>query len=418
METNQMKGINRIELDSGLVLLTEKRPNTKKTALLSGVRVGSAHEDDRLNGGSHFNEHLLFKSNRHRSARQITEDLEYSGAVINAYTTWKYTAFSAKVPHKELPKAVEILFQAATNFSYNRDEFETERQVILTEIQNFINSPGRYSLTGLFIPKLFKGTPLERKVEGTVEAMGSVVKEELEGFKKKYYVPNNMVIAAVGRFDERKLVGCVEDLFGSLDAKNPPHPDPSIDLTNKRRERVEERRDISQDYMCLGYRVPGYTRDVHSLELISSILSEGLSSRMYRELREKRGIGYGVGSIFHPVGREGMFITHVDGFDPERREEAKKIILEIFRDLKENIIPEKEFKGTKNLVISKYDDQLEKITDRAMMLLETEIYDIPYDFREKEKFIRGISREEIRKTAEDYFTDEYSLTVLEPKESE
>ncbi|MEA3254651.1 MAG: insulinase family protein, partial [Candidatus Altiarchaeota archaeon] len=180
METNQMKGINRIELDNGLVLLTEKRPNTKKAALLSGVRVGSAHEDDRLNGGSHFNEHLLFKSNRYRSARQITEDLEYSGAVINAYTTWKYTAFSAKVPHKELPKAVEILFQAATNFSYNRDEFETERQVIQTEIQNFINSPGRYSLTGLFIPKLFKGTPLERKVEGTTKAMGSVEKEELE----------------------------------------------------------------------------------------------------------------------------------------------------------------------------------------------------------------------------------------------
>ncbi|MEA3255090.1 MAG: insulinase family protein [Candidatus Altiarchaeota archaeon] len=225
-------------------------------------------------------------------------------------------------------------------------------------------------------------------------------------------------ITAVGRFDERKLVGCVEDLFGSLDAKNPPHQDPSIDLTNRKREEVEERRDISQVYMCLGYRVPGYTRDVHSLELISSILSEGLSSRMYRELREKRGIGYGVGSIFHPVGKEGMFITHVDGFDPERMEEAKKIILNIFRDLKENRIPEREFDGTKNLVMSKYDDQLERITNRAMMLLETEIYNIPYDFREKEKFIRGINREEIRKTTEDYLTDEYSLTVLKPKESE
>lgn len=414
METKQMKGINRIELDNGLVLLTEKRPNTKKTALLAGVRVGSAYEDERLNGGSHFNEHLLFKSNRHRSARQITEDLEYSGAIVNAYTTWKYTAFSAKVPYRRLPKAVEILFQAATNFSYRSDELETERQVILTEIRNVINSPARYSLTGLFIPKLFKGTPLEKKVEGTVDAMGSVKREELEKFKEEYYVPNNMVIAAVGRFNEKKLVECVEDLFSSLDAGNLPQHNPSIDLTNRRGEITEERRDISQVYMCLGYRVPGYTREVHALELLSSILSEGLSSRMYRELREKRGIGYSVGSIFHPIGKEGIFITHVDGFDPKRTEETKDVILKIFRDLKSNAISNREFNGTKNLMVSKYDDHLERIADRAIMLLETEICKVPYDFRKKAEFIRKTSREEVKKAAEDYLTDDYSLTILEP----
>ncbi|HDI73198.1 MAG: hypothetical protein DRO76_05050 [Candidatus Altiarchaeales archaeon] len=416
MEANKMKGINRIELDNGLVLLMEKRPNTKKTALLVGVKVGSINEDERLNGGSHFNEHLLFKSNKYRSARQISEDLEYSGAVINAYTTWKYTAFSAKVPYKELPKAIEILFQAATNFSYREDEFETERQVILTEIQNFINSPERYSLTGLFIPKLFEGTPLERTVEGTVETMGCVKKEELEKFKEKFYVPNNMVIAAVGKFDERKLVSSVENFFGSLDARNLPHSPTSIDLTNRRREKFEERKDISQVYMCLGYRVPGFShRDVHSLDLISSILSEGLSSRMYRELREKRGIGYSVGSIFHPIGREGMFITHVDGFDPKRMEEARDVILKIFKDLKENPISDREFNGVKNLMISRYDDQLERIMDRAMMLLEKEIYNIPYDFREKEKFIRKISKREIQISAENYLGDDYSLTILGPE---
>jgi len=159
----ELKDIKRVELDNGLVLLMEKTQNTKKTALLAGVRVGSVDESMKLNGGSHFNEHMLFKGNRYRSAREIAEDLEYSGTVINAYTTWKYTAFTAKAPYEHLNTAVEVINQAATNYSYIEEEFATERQVILTEIENFINSPDRYSLTGLFIPKLFEGTPLEKK---------------------------------------------------------------------------------------------------------------------------------------------------------------------------------------------------------------------------------------------------------------
>lgn len=413
----RMKGIGRYKLDNGLTLLTEKRPNTKKAALLVGVRVGSVNENERLYGGSHFNEHLLFKSNKYRTVSQISEDLEYSGTVINAYTTWKYTTFAAKTPYRELPRAIEILFQAATNFNYNEDEFETERQVILTEIQNFINSPERYSLTGLFIPTLFKGTPLERRVWGTVKSIGSVKKKELERFKERFYLPDNMVIIVVGKFDEDKVVRSVEDFFGSLEARRIPKSDFSINLKNKKREKFEGRRDISQVYMCLGYKVPGSShKDVHLLDLLSSILSEGLSSRMYKELRVKRGIGYSVGSFFYPIGKEGMFVTHVDGFDPKKLKEAKGVILKIFKDLKEKPISNREFNGTKNLMISKYDDHLERIMDRAMMLLEKEVYQVPYDFREMEKYIRKISKKEIQMAAERYLTDEYSLTILGPEE--
>jgi predicted Zn-dependent peptidase len=411
----ELKGVKRLELDNGLTLLTEKRPDTKKAALIAGVKVGSVDESPKVNGGSHFNEHLLFKTNRHRTAREIAEDLEYSGTIINAYTTWKYTAFTAKAPHKHLNTAVEVLHQAATNYSYKPEEFETERQVILTEIRNFINSPERYSMTGLFIPKLFTGTPLEKKIEGTVESMGSVAKEDLERFKEKYYVPNNMALVAVGKFDEKELVKDVTDLFGSLDEKKIPKRSEETSLANSKREVSEDRKDISQVYMCLGYKVPGYScKDVHSLELISAILSEGLSSRMYQELRDKRGIGYSVGSFYYPVGGEGMFITHVDGFDPKKTEEAKEVILEIFRDLKENDVPDREFNGIKTLMISRYYDQIEHITERAMALLETEIYGIPYDYRKKEEYINKITKKDLREAACEYLTDDYALTLLEP----
>lgn len=414
----KIRGVSRTVLDNGLTVLTENRPNTKKAALVAGVKVGPVDEEPRLSGASHFNEHMLFKSNSHRSAREIAEDLEYAGTVINAYTTWKYTAYTARAPHQHLNTAIEVLYEAATNYSYREDEFENERQVILTEIQNFINAPDRYSLTGLFIPSLYAGTPLEKKIEGTIETMSRVTKEELAELKKRYYVPNNMVIAAAGKFDREALLAKIRELFGPLEERRVPPRDENISRTNRRRDVSETRKDITQTYMCLGYRVPGYdSQDIHAIELLSSLLSEGLSSRMYRELRDKRGIGYSVGSVYYPTGKEGIFITHIEGFDPKRKEEAQQVILDIFRDLKENPVPDREFNGTKTLMSSKYEDIIERTTERSMALLETEIYSIPYDFREKEKHIWRITQKELMEAAREYLTDDYVLTLLEPDEA-
>ncbi len=410
-----MKEIERTEFENGLVLLTEERPNTKKAALLVGVGVGSVNENEKINGGSHFNEHLLFKSNKFRSARQIIEDLEYTGTVVNAYTTWNHTAFYAKTPHRELENAMEIIFQAATNFDYDGGEFELERKVILTEIQNYINSPEKYAIMGLFIPILFSGTPLERKIEGTTEVMSSVTKRELEAFKKQFYVPNNMTIVVCGKFNRPKLTDMVESTFGCLKKKR-IHKTGKIDIRNKRRTMVEKRKDITQSYLGFGYRVPGYSsEDFFRLDLLSSILSEGLSSRMFHELREERGIGYSVGNFFYPLEKEGMFVSHVDGFDPERVDETKDVILKIFDDLKKQRLTTKEFKGTKKLMISKYDDHIEKITERAMMIFQSEFFKMPFDFREKEKFIKEVSREDIQNASKKYLNEDYVMTVLKPE---
>jgi len=409
-----MKNILRKDYGNGLTLIAEKR-DSKKAALFVGVGAGSVDEDDRINGGSHFNEHLLFKSNQHRTARQIIEDLEYSGSLVNACTTWKYTGFYAKTPENSLSSALEILFEAATNFDYDEKEFALERQVILTEIENYINSPDKHALTGLFIPSLFKGTTIEQKIEGTAKSMGKVAKKELESYKKKLYVPNNMIISVSGRFDWKKLESLVSASFGTLPkgAQNNRKPVP---VTNRRRIKEEKRADISQSYLHLGYRVPGFqTEDHFSLEMMSAILAEGMSSRMFHELREKRGIGYSVGNFYYPNGAEGMFVSHVDGFDPKKLDETKKTILKIFSDLKKKPVGVKEFSGTKKLMLSRYDDVLERITERAMMLYMTEFFKIPYDFREKEKYIRAVTKEDVRAAAKEYLGDDYTMTLLRPE---
>ncbi len=410
-----MKNIEEKKYGNGLKLYMEKRPNTKKVAMLIGVKVGSVDENNKLSGGSHFNEHLLFKSNQYRTTRKIVEDLEYTGTVVNAYTTWKYTAFYAKAPHREIENAIQVLYEAATNHDYNTEEFELERQVILTEIQNYINSPEKYSLLGLFIPTLFRNTPLERKIDGTVESMGKVKKEDLEDFKKKYYVPNNMVISVCGKFNDKSLKEKVGETFGSMD-KGRIYDRGEIEIINRKHYMEESREDINQMYMGLGYKVPGYqSSDYFRLKLLCSILSGGLSSRMFYELREKRGIGYSVGSKYHPFGLGGMLINHVDGFDPKKLEETRETILKIFEDLKNKEISGKEFNGAKKLMLSKYDDRLEDISDRAILMLEHELYNIPFDFRKKSKYINKIKRQDLMDTAKEYLDDGYTLTILKPE---
>ncbi len=128
-----------------------------------------------------------------------------------------------------------------------------------------------------------------------------------------------------------------------------------------------------------------------------------------------RGIGYSVGNFFYPTGDEGMFICHVDGFDPKRAQETEKVICDIFNDLKTKPVPEKEFNGTKKLMISKYDDSLEKITDRTQMIFMSELLKIPFDFQQKEEYINQVTKEDLMETAKKYLTEEYALTLLEPE---
>lgn len=411
-----MKHIKRTEFDNGLVLLTEKIPHAKKVVFLVGVKVGSVNENDKLNGGSHFNEHLLFKSNEHRSAKQIAEDLEFEGTSVNAFTDYTSTIFYAKSLPERVTKAVDVVHEAAINFEYNEEEFERERGVILTEIQLYIEQPIDYCLENLFIPAVFKGTPLERTVVGTEKSMGTVTKEELEQFKRGFYVPNNMVIVAVGKFSKKDLRRKIEDTFGKLEPKRVLAQDLKMDLINKHLEKFESHPSIKQVYLDIGFKVPGFThKDVQKLGLLDGILSAGSSSRMFQRLREERGIGYSVGSFFGSLGDPGVFAAYAAGFDSKRFEETRDIILNEFKDLKTNFVSDRELGGTKNLLISKYYDALGSLFVRAAAILEREFYKLPYDFREIPHYLKKISEGDILETARKYLTDQFTLTALVPE---
>lgn len=409
-----MKEIKRKEFDNGLVLLTEKIPSKKKVTLLAGVKVGSVNETEKLSGGSHFNEHLLFKSNKHRSAKEVIEHLEQSGTSVNAFTAETATAFYAKALPDELTKAIQIVYEAATNFEYNAEEFERERQVVLTEIQLYNDQPITYSEI-LFESFLFQETPLEKWVGGTIETMGNVTKEELANFKQEYYIPDNMAIVAVGNFNEQDLERKVSETFGTLQKGKMPNLYEKISMENKHREKFEEKEDTDQTYLYMGYRVPGMTHeDAYKLKMLEGLLSAGMSSRLFQRLREEKGIGYDVRSIYRSFRDAGCFTTYVAGFDSKRFDEAKETILKEFKDLKQNLVSDKEFERTKNLLISKSYDNLESIDNRALDILEQEFDNIPYDFRKAKTYLNKVTKKDVREMANKYLSDEYTLTALKP----
>ena len=208
-----MRGIKRVPFDNGLVLLMERRPYTKEVVILVGTKTGSVNESEKNSGATHFIEHMLFKTNRWRTTQEISEELESVGSEINAMTDNIEMYFYAKILPSEVSKTLQIIYETAKSNRYLREEFFTERENILSEIKMEKESPGDYIYDGLFLPTLFKGTPLERPVAGTLEAVSKFTPAQIVAFKQKFCTPQ--IVVVVGKFDEQILTETVARTFGS-----------------------------------------------------------------------------------------------------------------------------------------------------------------------------------------------------------
>ena len=408
-----MKGIKRVEFENGLNLLMERRPYTKEAVILVGTRTGSIDENKENSGITHFVEHMLFRTNRWKTTPKIKEELESAGADIGAETSQVHMVFYAKTLPAEIPKTLQIIYQAVVNDRYLDEEFLNEKENILSEIKLCIEHPLNYAYDNLFLPTLFKGTPLEKPIAGTVESVSKITKEELIDFKKRFCIPELVVVA--GKFDEQGLIKNVEKTFGKLPSKNTPKLSLKMPLETEGVRKFEENKEIDQTYLNLGFRVPGlYHRDVFKLRLIQGILTEGLSSRLFKKLRDERGIGYGIDSSLEGFNEIGDFHFVVTILDPRRIEEVEEVIKGEFRNLKTNSVREKELKRAKNLILRRYYDGLEHIENRASQILIREFQNVRCDFRKLDYYLERLSPRSIREAANQYLTDDYTLTALVP----
>lgn len=315
-------GVEQTELPNGLRIVTDTMPEARSVSLGAWVGVGGRDEPDELSGASHFLEHLLFKGTEARSARQIAEAVDGVGGEMNAFTAREHTAYYARLPHAHLGLGVEILGDVLTAPALRPAEVDAERQVIVEEILMNLDAPDD-RVHALLLRALFPGHPLGRDVLGDRESVEALARDAIAGFFDHWYRPATMVIAAAGRLEHRAVVEAVAGAFGrgaggGRPARTPPGPlAPTV---------VVEPADTEQTNLCLGWRgLPVDHEDRWALAVANQVLGGGMASRLFQEVREARGLAYGVHS--HTSGyADAGYLSVSCGTAPERAAEALAVI--------------------------------------------------------------------------------------------
>ena len=282
-------------LANGVRVVTEHMPGLQSASLGVWVAAGGRHERAEQNGVAHFLEHMAFKGTKTRSALQIAEAIEDVGGYINAYTSREMTAYYARVLGDDVPLALDVISDIVLNPAFDPHEIEVERHVILQEIGQALDTPDDIIFDWLQ-ETAYPGQPLGRPILGPASRVEKFAGRDLAGFVGERYVPGNLIVAAAGAVDHASIVKAVEERFGHLAGK--PMHEMEKAVFKGGETRVEK--GLEQAHFALALESPGYrSDDVYTAQIFSTALGGGMSSRLFQELREKRGLCY---TIFAQAG--------------------------------------------------------------------------------------------------------------------
>jgi predicted Zn-dependent peptidase len=336
-------GVERTRLPSGIRILTESMPELRSVAVGFWVGTGAVDEPDGLLGASHFLEHLLFKGTEDRSAAQIAHAVESVGGDMNAFTTQEFTAFYVRVPDEQLSVATDILSDVVWDPAFRVDEVDSERRVILEEIGMRDDTPDDI-VHELFAAALFPDHPLGRSVLGTRETIEAARRDAIAEYHHDHYHPSNVVVAAAGNLTHDEMVELVSARLGNLNGKRPDRVEPPFAPVEPV---IGEFRSTEQAHLVLGGRALARDDDDrYALSVVNQALGGGMSSRLFQEVREKRGLAYSVYSYrvaFDGTGALGVYA----GTSPERAHETLAVIRGELDRLVADGLPEDELVAAK-----------------------------------------------------------------------
>ncbi|HEX5565662.1 MAG TPA: pitrilysin family protein [Streptomyces sp.] len=324
--------VRKTVLPGGLRVVTETVPTVRSATFGIWVRVGSRDETPALNGATHYLEHLLFKGTERRSALEISAEIDAVGGEMNAFTAKEFTCYYARVLDTDLPLAVDVVCDMLTGSLIRAEDVEAERGVVLEEIAMTEDDPGD-CVHDLFAHTMLGDTPLGRPVLGTTETINALTRDRIARFYRRYYDPTHLVVAAAGNLDHDTVVRQVRDAFDRAGALTRTDAEPVAPRSGSRRIRTAGRvglvnRGTEQAHMILG--LPGLSRTDErrwALEVLSAALGGGMSSRLFQEVREKRGLAYSVYSYTSGFADCGLFGVYA-GCRPNLVHD----VLKIFRD--------------------------------------------------------------------------------------
>lgn len=314
-------------LNNGLRVITDDIPGVATATLGLWVEVGARSESAEINGISHFLEHMAFKGTTTRSARQIAEEIENVGGHLNAYTSRENTAYHARVLEGDVPLALEIIADILQNSTFEPEELARERDVILQEIGQAIDTPDDI-IFDYFHETAFPQHPLGRPILGRPENVRRIFKEDLKGYIKREYSADRMVFAATGAINHEKIVDLCQTHFTKI-ASHATQPFAKAAYTGGH---FYEKRDLEQIHLVLGFESCPYGHpDFFPLSVFSNLLGGGMSSRLFQEVREKRGLVYSIYSFNTAYRDTGIFGIYA-GTGESQVQELLPTIKEVLED--------------------------------------------------------------------------------------
>lgn len=409
----------RTVLPSGLRIVTEEERSVRSAAFGIWVNVGSRDETVSTAGASHFLEHLLFKGTKRRSSLEISSAIEAVGGETNAFTSKEYTCFYARVIDKDLPLAVDVISDLITSSVVKADDVDAERKVVLEEIAMRDDDPSDL-IHDLFLERYYGDTPLGRPILGTVESIKGMSRSTVFDYYQKRYQPEDLVVAVAGNIKHKSVVAMVESALskdGFLDQAKKDYQvrsSPKINVPGRGKVTLLDRK-TEQAYIVYG--VPGVARDDKrrfALSILSSALGGGMSSRLFQEIREKRGLAYSTYAYSQQFAGSGVLSFYV-GCKPEKAEESIKIIQSILHDVAENGLTQEEISRAKGAVSGSLVLSQEDTGSRMSRIGKSElVYGQVMSFDQILQEIADVTPEQIKEIARQSLPISPTLAVVGP----
>jgi len=340
-------------LDNGLRVVTTPVPTAESVSVNLFVGVGSRAEERRLNGVSHYVEHMLFKGTERRpNATAIAEAIEGAGGVLNAYTSKELTCYWNHVPYDRLELAMDVLADMVRCSVVDAGELDRERTVVQQEIRRSYDQPAVWA-SELLSRAAFGDQPIGWPVAGTLETVAEMSRDDLVSHVAAWYAPSNMVVSVAGNTTHEVVVDCAARLWGDLPPVDPPSwPPAACDLPEE--HVIVERRDIAQCNVGIALRALS-RRDPerYVLSVLNAVLGRGMSSRLFREVRERRGLAYSVGSSVSRFSDTGALSISA-GVTLENLEEAVRVIRAELQKLVDEPVGEEELTKARDYTIGSF----------------------------------------------------------------
>ncbi len=393
-------------LENGMTVVFEKREGSGVVSVAFAARHGGVHENESEKGISHFIEHMLYKGTRNRTAKQISEDIEKNGGILNGFTEEEITAFWCKMPSKHIDIALDVLSDMILNPLFDEKEMNKERLVIFEEMKMRKDMPSVY--VNDKIQNLLYSGNLSMDLIGTEKSMNSIDRKKIVEKFKKVYGSRNMVLCVVGDCDFSKLCEFCEKKFKKSLFRI---EEPKIVLKNA--EKIEKKEGIDQANLVFAYHTPRATENgSYTAQVLSCLMVGGMSSRLFQEIREKRNLAYAVKGGYSGGKRFGYNAIFV-GTSTGNVEKIRKLIIEEFEKLKS--LGEKELGQVKEQLVGNSKISKEDSQGQMIDLLYNEIWGNAARSYEYEEKISKVKLEDVKKLAK---FNGYSFIALVPEKKE